>query len=158
MLKIHKPKCENNDITTIRTSPEPHLHWKKHFHKNVLYFRIYADFEADNETYHSNVGNKTTNIYNQNPILNGYEIVSELEDALKSGYYKSPLAYDNVDWFVDEVIEIENKTAFCLKNTTKDIIMTEKDEEDYRKNNICRFCEKNIESDEVRDHCHLTGK
>ena len=24
--------------------------------------------------------------------------------------------------------------------------------------NICRFCEKNIESDKVRDHCHLTGK
>ena len=23
---------------------------------------------------------------------------------------------------------------------------------------ICRFCEKNIESDKVRDHCHLTGK
>ena len=36
--------------------------------------------------------------------------------------------------------------------------MTEKDEEDYKKNNICRFCEKNIECDKVRDHSHLTGK
>ena len=36
--------------------------------------------------------------------------------------------------------------------------MTDEDEEDYRKNNICRFCAKNIESDKVRDHCHLTGK
>ena len=36
--------------------------------------------------------------------------------------------------------------------------MTEKNEEDYKNNNICRFCEKNIESDKVRDHCHLTGK
>ena len=35
--------------------------------------------------------------------------------------------------------------------------MTDEDEEDYRKNNICRFCEKNIESDKVRDHCQLTG-
>ena len=33
--------------------------------------------------------------------------------------------------------------------------MTEKDEED---NNICRFCEKEIFSDKVRDHCHLTGR
>ena len=31
--------------------------------------------------------------------------------------------------------------------------MTEKDEEDYKNNNICRF----IECDKVRDHCHLTG-
>ena len=36
--------------------------------------------------------------------------------------------------------------------------MTEEDEEDYRTKNICRFCEKNNESDKVRDHCHLTGK
>ena len=36
--------------------------------------------------------------------------------------------------------------------------MTPEDEEDYRNNNICRFCEKQIESDKVRDHCHLTGK
>ena len=130
MLKIHKPKCENNDITTIRISSESHLHWKKHFHKNPLYFRIYADFEADNEKDNSIVGNKTTNIYKQNPVLNGYEIVSELEDVLQSGYYKSPLGYDNVDWFVDEVIKLENKMAFYFKKAKKDIIMTEENEED----------------------------
>ena len=55
---------------------------KKHFHENPLYFRIYADFEAPNEKDNSNIGNKTTNIYN--PVLNGYHIVSELEDILKS--------------------------------------------------------------------------
>ena len=104
------------------------------------------------------MGNKTTNIYKQNPIRNGYEIVSELEDVLQSGYHKSPLGYNNVDWFVNEVIELENKTAFFFKKTKKDITMTEKDEEDYKNNNSCRFCEKNIESDKVKDHCHLIGK
>ena len=158
MLTLHKPKRENNDTTTIRTSKESHLYWKKHFHKNPLYFRIYADFEADNEKDTSIIGNKTTNIYKQNPVLNGYRIVSELENLLKSEYYKSPLAYNNVDWFVDEVIKLENKTAFYFKNTKKDIIMTEEDEENYRNDIICRFCEKNIENDKVRHHCHLTGK
>ena len=86
MLMLHKPKCENNDITTIRTSSEPHLHWKKHFHKNLIYFRIYADFEADNEKDNSSIGNKTTNIYKQNAVLNGYCIESELNDNLQSGY------------------------------------------------------------------------
>ena len=47
--------------------------------------------------------------------------------------------------------------AFHFKNTNKDIIMTQKDEEDYQNKNICRFCEKDIESGKVRDHCHLTG-
>ena len=36
--------------------------------------------------------------------------------------------------------------------------MTVENEEDYRNNHFCHFCEKNIESDKVRNHCHLTGK
>ena len=158
MLIKHKQKCGKDNITTLRTSNESHLHWKKHFHRNPLYFRIYADFEADNENDDSVVGSKTTNIYKQNPVINGYHIVSELEDVLKSDYYKSPLGYDNVDRFVDEVIKLENKMAFYFKNTKKDIIMSKKDEEDYRDNIICRFCEKEIITDKVRDHCHLTGE
>ena len=43
MLLIHKPKCENYNITTNTTSSESHLHWKHHFHKIVFYFRNIAD-------------------------------------------------------------------------------------------------------------------
>ena len=35
--------------------------------------------------------------------------------------------------------------------------MTDEKEEDYRNNNKCRFCEKEL-IDKVRDHCHLNGK
>ena len=86
----HKEKCEDDNICTIRTSNESHLYWKKHFHKNPFYFRIYPDFEAGNEKDDSKIGNKATNIYKQKPVLNGYYIISELEDVLKSGYYESP--------------------------------------------------------------------
>ena len=158
MLMLHKPKCENNDITTIRTSSEKHLHWKKHFQKNLLFLRIYEDFEADNEKDSSIVGNNQTNIYKQNPVVNGYRIESELEVDLKCGYYKSSLRYDNVDWFVNDVIKLENKMAFYFMNTNKDIIKIEEDEEDFRINNICRFCERNIDCDKVRDRYHLSGK
>ena len=63
MLIKHKQKCGEYNITTIKTSNKSHLSWKKHFHKNPLNFRIYADFEADNEKDNSIIGNKTTNIY-----------------------------------------------------------------------------------------------
>ena len=96
MLMIQKPKCENVDITTIRTSSKSHLHWKDNFHKSPIYFRIYADFETDNEIDNSSIGNKTK-ICKQNPVVNGYHIMSELKDVLKSGYYESPLGYDNKD-------------------------------------------------------------
>ena len=58
---------------------------------NPLYFRVYADFEANNAVKSSSIGNKTTNNYKKNPILNGYHMESELEDVLKSGYHKSAL-------------------------------------------------------------------
>ena len=101
----HKEKCGGDNICTIRTSNESHLYWKKHFHKNPLYFRIIADFEADNEKDNLKVGDKTTNIYKQKPVLSGYYVISELNDVLESGHYESPLGYNNVDWFVKEVIK-----------------------------------------------------
>ena len=131
---------------------------KKYFHKNPLYFRIIADFEADNEQDGSKIGNKTTNIYKQKPVLNSYYIISELNDVLESGHYESSLSYNNIDWFVKEVTKLEKKMAFYFKETKKDFFMTQEKEEDFKNNNICRFCEKEILSDKVRDHCHLTGK
>ena len=122
---------------------------KKRFRRNPLSFRIYADFENDNEIDISSIVNKTTKIYRQNPILNGYYILSELKDVLKRGYYKSSLGYDNVDWFVIEVIKLENKLAFYFENTKKYIISTEEDEEDFKNNNNCKFCEKSMESEKV---------
>ena len=101
-------------------------------------FRIYAYFGADNEKDNSSIGNKTCKIYKQNPVLNGYHIESELEDVLKSGYHKSPLGYDNVDWFVNDVKKSENKMACYFVNIYKDTVMTE-EEDDYRINNIFRF-------------------
>ena len=42
------------------------------------------------------MGNKTTNLFKQKPVLNGFYTKSELEDVLKSGYYESPFGYNNV--------------------------------------------------------------
>ena len=81
-----------------------------------------------------------------------------MEDVLTSGYHKSPLGYINVDWFVNEVIKLENKMAVYFKNTNKDIVMTEVDEENFETTFIFRFCEKEIIDNKVRDHCHLTDK
>ena len=89
MLILHKQKCGEDDKTTLRTSPESYIYWKNHFHKNPLFVRIYADFEADNEIDNSTIGNKTTNTYKQNQIFNGNDIISELDDVLQSDYLKN---------------------------------------------------------------------
>ena len=114
-LMLLKQKCGVDNLTTLKISNESHIQWKKHVHKTPLYFRTYADFEADNEKDNSSIGNKTINIYKQNPVLKSYHIESELEDVLQSSYHKSPLAHNKVDWFVDQVIKLVNVKAFYFK-------------------------------------------
>ena len=63
VLIKHKQKCGEDNITTIKISSESHPDREKHFHKNPVYFRIYADFKVDNEKDNSSIGNKVTNIY-----------------------------------------------------------------------------------------------
>ena len=65
-----------------------------------------------------------------------------MEDVLEIGFYEYALGYDNVDWFVNEVIKKENKMTFYSKNTKKAIIMTQEDKEDFDNNSICRFVRK----------------
>ena len=56
-------------------------------------------------------------MFGQSPVCNGSYVDSELNDVLQSGYYESPLGYDNVDWFADEVIGLGNIMNFFIKNT-----------------------------------------
>ena len=46
VLEKHKFKCNQQEITSIRTSNESHIYWKKYFHKIPLYFRVYGDLSV----------------------------------------------------------------------------------------------------------------
>ena len=44
------------------------------------------------------------------------------------------------------------------KHFNKNLIMTEKEEENFRSSNTCWICAKMIDDEKVRDLCHITGK
>ena len=44
------------------------------------------------------------------------------------------------------------------KHFNKNLIMAEKEEENFWSSNTCLICEKLVENENVRDHCHITGK
>ena len=54
----------------------------------------------------------------ENPDANFY-IVSELNNVLQSGYCEYLLGYDIVNWFVDEIIQLENRKIFLLQIVRK---------------------------------------
>ena len=108
----HIQRCNQQEITSNKTSNESHKRWKKHFLLNPLYFRIYADFEVDKEVDHSCKGDKTTKNFKQNPVCNGYYVVSELNDVSQSRYFELAPEYHIVDCFAEEVIKLQNKKIF----------------------------------------------
>ena len=44
---------------------------------------------------------------NKTQYLMVIKIKSELEDVLERGFYESPLGYNIIDWFMDEVLQLE---------------------------------------------------
>ena len=72
-----------------------------------------------------------------------------MDDNSQKSYYLSLLVYNDVEWLVGEVKELESKMNFHFKNTNKDIIMTQEDEEEYINKTSVDFVKKNIESDNV---------
>ena len=42
------------------------------------------------------------------------------------------------------------------KHFNKNLVMAEKEEEQFQSSSICWICEKLNEDEKVRDHCHMT--
>ena len=88
-----KPKFKIGD--SVRTADIKRIfgkrdttNWSNKLYKIKQIIEIHhSRFEADNEIDNSDIGNSTTNIYRQNPVLIGYHIISDLYDVLNSGYY-----------------------------------------------------------------------
>ena len=60
--------------------------------------------------------------------------------------------------FIKAILEeYEYCKKVMKKHFNKNLIMTQKEEEQFQSSNTCWICEKLIEDEKVRDHCHITG-
>ena len=59
--------------------------------------------------------------------------------------------------FIDS-IEYEIRNIYRKFKFKKLIQITRKDEIAFQNAEICHICDKKLDNDKVRDHCHLTGK
>ena len=171
-LEEHMLRCFEQKVCNISYM---HPNQKKKF--NDWYMKIdppmwiAADFECinipinDNDNDNENDNDKVTDkLFVNKPLAIGYNIVKNSEyDNLnleKDGYIKY-FGEDCVEWFVNEMLEIESymKTYF---NNDLDINL-DTIPENYDQT-TCWLCEKEFKPKDlkdnpvVRDHCHLTGK
>ena len=69
---------------------------------------------------------------------------------------KLNLSYGNE--FIIWVLDKQKWTEQIIKqHFIKRLIMTNEDEEIYENSHICWICKQELNTDKVRDHCHVTG-
>ena len=126
---------------------------------------IAADFEYKNIPVIDNDNDHVTDkMFLNKPIAIGYNIVKNPEyenlNLEKDGYMKY-FGEDCVEWFINEMLEIESYMKIYFKielEINLDIVPENYDQ------SICWLCEKEFrpkvkkENPVIKDHLHLTGK
>ena len=66
---------------------------------------------------------------------------------------------DRINKFITWVLDKQRwNKKITKKYFDKRLIMTNEDQEIYHNSHICWICKQELNTDKVRDHCHVTGK
>ena len=122
-------------------------------------FKIYADFECllKNVDIGINIDCFSYTTKYHIPCSFGYKLV-----CIDDKFSKDVVLYRGKNVVVKFIQSIFNEYS-CYKNImkkrfNKNLIMSLKEEEQFKNAEICCIFNKLIENDKVRDHCHIIGK
>ena len=169
-LEEHMLRCIEQKVCNISyMQPNQKIKFSDWFMKIDPPMWIAAGFECMNipinDNNNDNVNNRVRDkLFINKPLAIGYNIVKNSDyDNLnleKDGYIKH-FGEDCVEWFVNEMLEIESYMKTYFKNELE--INPDKKPENYDPA-TCWLCEREFklkdikENPIVKDHCHLTGK
>lgn len=145
----------------------------KHFNNiNECPIRIYADFEALNDSSSSHKSKNEMTIFKttHKPASFGLLVVSDIPiegyEVVNNTYIKYYIhkGLDSSEEFVKLIIKLEEELSDIIdksqyKNKYK-FSMTEKEKQEHKSCNYCWVCngEFTTENKKVKHHCHNTGK
>ena len=165
-LEEHMLRCIEQKVCNISyTQPNQKMKFNDWYMKIDPPMWIVADFECMNVPINDDDNdNVTDKLFVNKPVAIGYIIVKNPDyDDLnleKDGYIKY-FGEDCVEWFVNEMLEIESYLKTYFKIELEIILDTIPENYDQTS---CWLCEKEFklkdmkENPIVKDHCHLTGR
>jgi hypothetical protein len=120
---------------------------------------IYADFECITEPIskaNKNSSSSYTEAYQSHtPCGFCYQVVSsDPSQVFEPEIYRGE---DTINEFLCRLRQTEDELVEKIKTNTP-MVMTAQDEQDFQSATCCNLCKKELGSDRVRDHDHLTGK
>ena len=175
-LEEHMLRCIEQKVCNISyMQPNQKIKFNDWYMKIDPPMWIAADFECVNiPMNNNNDDNVNVNDHNNNgvtdklfinkPVAIGYNIVKNPDynnlNLEKDGYIKYFGEYC-VEWFINEMLEIETYMKTYFKNELEIDLVTIPENDNQT---TCWLCEKEFkpkdlkENPVVRDHCHLTGR
>ena len=174
-LEKHLEYCSNNKTARIEF-PKPKdkdgeeldcpvfLKFKNFNRSMRVPFVIYADFECFTEkikTYYPDESRSFTNQYQHHKPSGFCYLIKCFDDELmnpKLVQYTAESSDEDISKKFIDSIEYQIKNIYSKFKFKKKIQMTPEDEIAFQNAEICHICDKKLDNDKVRDHCHLTGK
>ena len=155
----HKKDCLSiNGVQPVRLEKGA-IEFKNYFKQMLVPFKIYVDFESNLKAVEIYEGFYSKKFQDHVPCSFACKVV-----CIDDKFTKPIVAFRGKNAAHEFVKVILNKYEYCKKvmkkHFNKNLIMSEKEEEQFQSSNISWICEKLIDFDDekVRDHCHVTGK
>ena len=120
-------------------------------------FKIYADTESFLKRINSYEGEHTIKYQEYIPNSIGAKLVC-IDDrfTLPSIIFKGKHC---INKFILWVLKKYKWSQQIIKfHFNRDLIVTNEDEEIYENSHLCWICKEELNTDKVRDYCHVTGK
>ena len=118
-----------------------------------ILFKIYADTECFLKRINSYKGERRINIPNS---IEAKLVCIDDRFTLPFIIFKGRNCINKfITWVLNKY---EWSQQIIKEHFNKDLIMTTIDEEIYNNSHICHICKQDLNTDKVRDHCHITGK
>ena len=159
MLTKHKKVCLSiNGAQSVRLDKGT-TEFKNYFKQIPVPFKIYADFECNLRGVESYEGSYTKKYQDHIPCSFAYKVV-----CIDDRFTKPIVVFRGENAAYEFIKAILKEFEYCKKvmkkHFNKNLIMSEKEEEQFQSSNICWICEKLIDDDDekVRDCCHITRK
>ena len=159
MLTRHKKDCLSiNGVQPVRLEKGA-IEFKNYFKQMLVPFKIYVDFESNLKAVEIYEGFYSKKFQDHVPCSFACKVV-----CIDDKFTKPIVAFRGKNAAHEFVKVILNKYEYCKKvmkkHFNKNLIISEKEEEQFQSSNISWIFEKLIDFDDekVRDHCHVTGK
>ena len=164
-LQKHVEYCSKQKAVKINMPGKgTMLSFKNHDRKMRVPFVVYADFEAFPEgisTCSPHDEKSYTNQYQKHkPCGFCYYIKCSHDEVFPPllRHYTIKKKDENIGKIFVEKLEKDITEIYRKFKFKKNMRITQEEEQDFQKETVCHICERLINDDKVRDHCHLTGK